>query len=300
MNGFDWNQMRAFAATAEAGSLSAAARKLGLTQPTLSRQVAALEQRLGMTLFDRVGKALVLTETGASLLDHARQMSEAADMVALAATGHAKGVEGVVSISASEAMAAYILPDIVQRIRLAEPRLVIEIVASDALSDLRRREADIAIRHVRPEQPDLIGRLVREATASFYASPEWTARHGVPRNADDMMDTDFIGFDRSGRGQDYLRAMGLDLSHRNVHVYCENTCVVWEMIKRGLGVGIMGDDIAAGCDGIVRVLTDLPAIRFPIWLVTHRELHTSRRIRMVYDMLAQELSQPLRPAQSDR
>lgn len=128
----DWNRARAFLATAEAGSLSAAARKLGLTQPTLSRQVAALESDLGIALFERVGKTLVLTETGESLLEHVRTMGEAAIAMAFAASGRAQEIEGRVSISATDAYAAYVLPEIVERIRREAPQISLVIVASNS------------------------------------------------------------------------------------------------------------------------------------------------------------------------
>jgi DNA-binding transcriptional LysR family regulator len=168
----------------ETGSLSAAARKLGLTQPTLSRQVAAIEQRMGVTLFERVGKAMVLTPTGLDLLEHARAMGAAAEALGLAATGRSQAVGGVVSVSASDAVAAYLLPPLLKRLReQAEPGIADRGDPSNALSDLLRREADIAIRHVKPEQPDLIARLIREATAGFYASEAWVQTHGHPRSA---------------------------------------------------------------------------------------------------------------------
>lgn len=149
MDQLDWNHLKAFLETAETGSLSAAARKLGLTQPTLSRQVAAIERQLGVTLFERVGKAMVPTRTGLALLDHARVMGSAADELRLAASGQSEAVDGVVSISATEPVAAYLLPGVLARLRQQAPGIVIEVVTSDALSDLQRREADIAVRHVR-------------------------------------------------------------------------------------------------------------------------------------------------------
>ena len=179
MDNLDWNQLKAFLQTAQTGSLSAAARKLGLTQPTLSRQVAAIEQQMGVTLFERVGKAMVLTPTGLDLLEHARAMGAAAEALGLAASGRSQAVGGVVSVSATDAVATYLLPPIVQRLRAQEPGIAVEVIASDALSDLLRREADIAIRHVKPEQPDLIARLVREAQAFFYASEAWVQTHAI-------------------------------------------------------------------------------------------------------------------------
>lgn len=150
MEDLDWNQLKAFFQTAQTGSLSAAARKLGLTQPTLSRQVAAIEQRMGVTLFERVGKAMVLTPTGQDLLEHARAMGAAAEALGLAASRRSQAVGGVVSVSASDAVAAYLLPPILRRLQAQEPGIAVEVIPSDALSDLLRREADIAIRHIKP------------------------------------------------------------------------------------------------------------------------------------------------------
>ena len=287
---FDWNQTRGFLTTAETGSLSAAARKLGLTQPTLSRQVAALEEGLGVTLFERVGKRLQLTETGLELLDHAKKMGAAADAIALSATGRSETVEGLVSISASDGIAVHILPKILARVRAEAPQIRIEVVASNELSDLRRREADIAIRHVRPEEPELIAKLVREATASFYASKDWIAKNGPIADVEDVPGKDFIGFDRDERYKEHLKGLGLPVEDMNFPLMSENSLVVWEMVKRGLGVSVMMDDIAEGEPDIVPILGDLPPIKFPIWLVTHRELHTSRRFRIVFDILAEELA----------
>lgn len=281
--------MRGFLAAAEAGTLSGAARRLGLSQPTLSRQVAALEVRLGVTLFERAGKSLILTQAGVSLLDHARAMGAAADKLTLSASGHSEAGEGLVSISASDAVAAFLLPAILSQIRREAPGITIEVIASNALSDLMRRETDIAIRHVRPSEPDLIGRLLRDASACFYASREWVARNGHPRSADDVTGADFIGFDLEGRFVEYLAGIGLPLDKHQVPLVSENAVVAWEMVRSGLGIGVMMDEIAARMPDVVRVLDELPVIKFPLWLVTHRELRTARRIRIVYDILAEKL-----------
>jgi DNA-binding transcriptional LysR family regulator len=292
MNGFDWNQMRGFIAAAETGSLSAAARQLGLTQPTLSRQVAALEEALGLTLFERIGKKLVLTETGLDLLHHGKSMAEAADGLALVATGRAQTTEGLVSISAGDGISIYMMPAIIAKIRAIAPQVSIELVVSNALSDLRRREADIAVRHVQPTEPDLIGKKLREAEAHFYASESWIEKHGHPRTADDVSGPVFIGFDRSERFMDYLQALGLKVSAASFPVSSENTVACGELARQGLGIAPMMTQIADATPGLVRVLDELPPIAFPIWLVTHRELRTSRRIRLVFDILAEELSKP--------
>lgn len=289
MDNLDWNQLKAFLHTAQTGSLSAAARKLGLTQPTLSRQVAAIEQQMGVTLFERVGKAMVLTSTGLDLLEHARAMGTAAEALGLAASGRSQAVGGVVSVSATDAIATYVLPPIMQRLRAQEPGIAVEVISSNALSDLLRREADIAIRHVQPEQPDLIARLVREAQACFYASDAWVQTHGHPRTPEDATRAVFVGSDRNGQYLAYLRQYGLNLSEDNFSCYSDHTALHWELVRQGMGIGAMMDEIARETPGMVRVLDDVPPLRFPIWLVSHRELRTSRPIRVVFEALAEGL-----------
>jgi DNA-binding transcriptional LysR family regulator len=290
MINLDWNQLKAFLETAETGSLSAAARKLGLTQPTLSRQVAAIEKRMGVTLFERVGKAMAPTPTGLDLLEHARTMGAAAEALELAATGRSQAVGGVVSVSASDSVAAIILPPLVRQLREKEPGIAIEVISTDALSDLLRREADIAIRHVKPEQPDLIARLIRVATAHFYASEDWVKVHGHPRSAEDAAHLPFVGSDRSGRYLGYLRTHGLPLNEANFSCYADHSVAHWVLVQQGMGIGAMMEEIALATPGMVRVLDDVPPVRFPIWLVTHRELRTSQRIRVVFEALAQGLA----------
>lgn len=290
MDAPDWNQLKAFLETAESGSLSAAARKLGLSQPTLSRQVAALERRLQVTLFERVGRSMVLTSTGVALLDHARAMDSAADALQLAASGQSQSADGVVCVSASETVAAFLLPPVMKRLQSDAPGIVIDLVTSDAQSDLQRREADIAIRHLRPVQPDLIGRRLRDGTAGFYASKDWVRRHGHPRRADEAARHAFVGSDRAGRYLAYLRQHGLPLEATNFSCYAANTLSHWSLVRGGLGIGPMMDEIARQTPDVVRVLDEVPPVRFPVWLVTHRELRTARRIRVVFDLLADALA----------
>jgi len=288
----DWNHLHVFLQTAERGSLSAAARYMGVTQSTLSRQVAALEIELGVTLFERVGRSVLITKAGSGLLEYARTMGTAAHDLALAATGTSKAVDGVVSVTATDTVAAFLLPRAIQRISEVAPGLVIEVIATDAVSDLRRREADIAIRHVRPQEPELIARLLRHASANFYASSDWVAKNGHPRSARDALKHRFIGVDRSGNYLTLLQNCGLQLTESHFSVLAENTVASWQMVRQGLGIGVTMDEIAALTPSVIRVLDDIGPITFPIWLVTHRELHTAQRIRVVFDLLAQEFSVP--------
>lgn len=290
-NSFDWNHMRAFLATAEEGSLSAAARKLGLTQPTLGRQVTALEAELNLMLFERVGRNLVLTQAGEELLQHVRAMNAAADQVALVASGQSQAVEGVVRITASDVFSAYLLPPIMKELRARGPQLEIDIVAANDIRDLMRREADIAIRHVRPDQPDLIARLVREARGYFYASSDYLDRKGRPETLDDLRDHDFISFGNVTQMLGFLHPLGFPISENNFRIGSESGVVSWELVRQGFGIAAMADDVAAATPDVERVLPDLAPVVFPVWLTTHRELHTSRRIRLVFDLLAEFLAQ---------
>ena len=287
---FDWNRVRAFLVTAEEGSLSAAARALGLTQPTLGRQVAALEESLGVTLFERVGRSLSLTQTGLELLHHVRAMGEAASRISLTASGQSQAIEGQVCITATDAMSTYILPPMLKQLREKAPGIEVEVVASNAVRDLRRREADIAIRHVRPEQPDLIAKLVRETSAHLYASTAYLDAHGRPRSTSELSDAAFIGIDRSDRMLSRLNALGLSLTKRNFKLVTESGVVAWELVKQDLGIFVMVKEIAELTPGIECVLPELEPIPIPVWLTTHRELHTSRRIRLVFDLLAEAFS----------
>lgn len=294
MNTMDWNLARAFSATASAGSLSKAARKLGLTQPTLSRQIAALEAALGVTLFDRIGKRLVLTEAAHGMVEHVQAMAAAAEAMALAAAGRAREIEGTVTISASDGFAAYVLPEIVERIRTVAPQVTLSVVASNMLSDLRRREADIAIRHVRPDQPELIGRLVRESSAHFYASESWVAAHGLPRTVADLRAEDILCFSPAERFAEHIGGLGISAGAGEFRLVSESSVVLWELARRGLGVCMMLGEIAERTPGMVRLLPGLPGMIAPLWVVCHRELRTSRRCRLVFDVLV-DMLQPRRP-----
>jgi len=288
---FDWNQARAFLATAEEGSLSAAARALGQTQPTLSRQVSALETDLGVTLFERVGRSLTLTQSGMELLDHFRAMGNAASRISLAASGQSQAIEGHVRITATNIMATYHLPPVLKRLRDIAPGIEIDVVASNEVRDLTRREADIALRHGRPEQPDLIAKLVAESTAHLYASKEYLDRHGRPGTVSDLADREFIGFEEPERVIELLNGLGLSLTRRNCSLTTASGTAMLEWVRQGLGICIFVKETAELVPGLEQVLPDFDPIPVPTWLVTHRELHTSRRIRLVFDLLADSFSQ---------
>lgn len=287
---FDWNRARAFLVTAEEGSLSAAARALGLAQPTLGRQVDALEQELGVVLFERVGRGLRLTPAGHELIDAARAMGDAAARLSMSAFGQNESMEGRVVISASDAYAGLLLPPILARLKATEPRITVEIVASNDASDLLRREADIALRNFRPTEPDLVARRLGDAGARLYGSPAYLESLGPLRQPADLGRAGIVGIGNDQVLIDGLNKLGLGLTAANITVSCDNFLVMWAMVKEGLGLGVLDDRIGDADPDVARALPDLAPLSFPVWLVAHREIHNSPRLRYVFDALAAALN----------
>jgi len=292
---FDWNHVRAFLVTADEGSYSAAARVLGIAQPTVGRQVAALEEELGVTLFERVGRGLALTPTGLELVEHVRTMSDAALRVSRVAAGQAVSLDGPICITASEIIATYLLPPLIAKLRARHPGIEFELVASNSPQDLRRREADIAIRNFRPSEPDLIARKLRDGEAYLYATPKYLRTLGTRLTRDALSRATFIGFDHTDTFRKGLAAaLGLSLAPERFPLVSQSQHVQWALVREGVGIGIMMAEVGDAEPCVRRVLKDLPPIMVPMWIVTHRDVRTSRRVRVVADFLAEGLGRPMR------
>jgi DNA-binding transcriptional LysR family regulator len=288
---FDWNQVRAVLATIEEGSLSAAARALGQTQPTLSRQVSQLERDLGVVLFQRLGRKLIPTQAALGLLDQFRAMGDAATGISLTASGHSQAIEGNVSITATNFMATYALPPVLKQLREVAPGIEVEIIASNEVRNLMRREADIAIRHARPEQPELIAKQVNQTSGNLYATPMFLEQSGHPKEPADLEHLDFIGFEHPERLLPVLHERGIPVTRKNFKYVSASGSVILELVRESLGIGLMSKEMAEKDTGLVLVLPSVKPIPIPVWLVTHRELYTSRRIRLVFDLLSDALSE---------
>jgi DNA-binding transcriptional LysR family regulator len=217
-------------------------------------------------------------------------MGDAASRLSLTASGQSTSIEGSICITATEVAAAFVLPPILGKLRQLEPGIEIELIASNSTSDLKRREADIAIRAFRPTQSDLIARRVRGANFHPYASSSYLRRIGNPTSPKDLGNADFFGFDRTNLLIDAFNERGIALTLRNFPVVTENHLVQWELVKHGLGIGFMVEDVGDAEPLVERVLPSLDPFPVEVWLVAHRELKTSRRVRMVFDFLASALS----------
>lgn len=288
---FDWNRARAFLVTAEEGSLAAAARSLGMTQPTLGRQVAALEREIGVDLFTRRGRGLELTPNGIKLLEHVRLMGDAANQFSLSASGKSDMIEGEISITASELLATFMLPPMIKALREIEPGIEIEINSTNEERDLNRREADIAIRSFRPTQPDLIVKRLCSVRGHLYAAKSYLQQLDNPQSIEELNKANFIDTEKPGRLMNLLNSQGFNLTKKNFPVISNSHTVQWELVKQGVAICATVEEIGDKEPLVERVvISDRSLIVMDLWLVTHNELRTNRRIRRVFDFLVSEFS----------
>ena len=286
---FDWNQVRTFLATAEEGTFSGAARALRSTQPTVGRQIEALEASLGVTLFERTPRGPVLTNSGRELVEHVRAMKEAASLLSIAAAGRSQETFGEVSVTANDLLAATLLPRLVSKLRTEAPGIVVHVIASNDVQDLTRREADIALRHRRPDQPDLIAKHVVDLRANLYASSDYLDEKGRPSKLSDLSGLDLVGSPNTDRMISTLAQLGVEVLPDNFVSKSASGAVLWALVRQGVGAAMLPEVLGDREKGIEKAVRELPSMPFPIWLVTHRELRTSKKIRVIYDFLAREI-----------
>ena len=287
---FDWNHIRSFIAVADAGTLSAAAEALAISQPTLGRHVDELEAATGLTLFTRGRSGMRLTEAGLSLIEEARAMAADADRLALKAAGRAATVAGTVRITASDIVATYYLPAILTALKEDEPEIEIELVPSNAVQNLLSRDADIAVRMVRPTQNDVIARKVGDMTIGAFADRAYLDRHGRPASLADLAGHRLVGYDRDDLILRAMQAMGLAANRRDFTFRTDDQVAYWELVKAGAGIGFGPRYLASLTPSLEEVLPELSIPPLPVWLAAHQELRTSLRIRRVMDRLHEALS----------
>ena len=290
----DWSLWRSFGAVVAEGSLSAAARRLGLSQPTLGRHIEALEQSLNLTLFERTLQGLKPTENALRLYAPVEQAKLALAEAMIVAEGTVGALDGTVRITSSTVTSHYLLPAMLAGIRDAFPQIAVELVPSDSVENLLLREADIAVRMFRPTQLELITKKLGEIPIVACAHESYLARRGVPLVPDDLAEHDLIGFDRSDVIVNTAKLMGFDLKRADFVVRTDSQTAMWELMKAGLGVGFAQWGLVRDTPGMRLVLPGLRPPALEVWLTTHRELFTNRRIRAIYDRLAADLTEYLR------
>ncbi|MHB1198291.1 MAG: LysR family transcriptional regulator [Polaromonas sp.] len=292
-NDFDWRLVRSFLAALDHGSLLSAARALKASQPTLGRHIAELEGQLGLVLFERTGRGLLPTPMALQLAESARAMDSAANQLARNVSGAEAGVSGTVRISASQPVACYLLPPVLAQMRLALPEVQVELVASNAVSNLLRREADIALRMVPPDQASLVARRIAKVSVSAYAHRDYLRRRGTPRQMADLLGHELVGSDRDETILRGFASFGFPVEREAFAFRSDDLIAYWEAVRAGLGVGFLADYLARSDSRLVPLLPMIKIPPLPIWLTVHREIRTSRRIRAVYDFLGQAVPKAL-------
>lgn len=290
---FDWTLMRSFLGVLDTGSLNGAAKQLSCSQPTLGRHIAELERQLGTMLFERSGRGLVPTAAALSIAEHARAMDDSAQTISRQLTGLGRTLEGSVRVSASQIVAIHLLPKIVSALRQALPNITVDIVASNDISNLLRREADIAVRMARPQQGSLVARRIAEVHLGAYASGNYLHRREAPRTAQDLLRHELIGYDQDERLIRGLSAAGVVATRESFHVRSDDHLVHWQCLLAGLGIGFAATWLAASERSLQRVLPELPIPPLPVWLTVHREIHGNLRVRAVFDFLATAIPKAL-------
>jgi len=289
LEGIDWGWLRDFGVVADEGSLSGAARRLGVSQPTLTRRMAALEEHLGAEVLRRGSRGIELTETGEAILEPIRRMRDEVQDVDLAVAGRDSALSGTVRLSATEGLANHWCTPVLHDFQRAHPAIVIEIDVGNRNANLLRREADIAIRLGRPRQQELVARRVGDIALGLYAAAGYLDRAGRPASPEELVAHTCVGFDESirdtaiGRWMEEVRGSG--------RVVFRSTSLMTQLeaMRRGWGIGVTSIFVAEGMPELERVLDEIE-LSVGIWLVTHPGLRRSARIRAVYDFLAERFA----------
>lgn len=285
----NWNLIPTFLAVVDTGSLSAAGRSLGHSQPTVGRHIADLERQLGVVLFARGARGLVPTEAALRLAEKARPMQAAAADMDLFAQGRAVSLEGTVRVTASEVVATYILPPILRDLLAAEPGMEVEVVASNSTENLALREADIALRMVQPSQSELIVRKLGDLEIGIFAHETYLERAAPVQSPADLPHHVFLGYDRSDLMIRAMGQMGMQVDRHAFRYRTDNQIAHVEAIAAGVGLGAGIVSLLERRAGVHRVLPMLAIPPLPVWLAAHRELITSARVRRVFDFLAERM-----------
>jgi DNA-binding transcriptional LysR family regulator len=291
MNTFDWSLVRTFLAALSQGSLLGAARILRISQPTVGRHIAELESQLGTVLFERTGRGLVPTATALQLAEAARGMEASALELTRKLTGTQSQTTGTVRITASVPVAVQLLPPLLARMRLALPDIQVELVSSNQVSNLLRREADIAVRMVRPDQSTLVAKKIGDVTLGAFAHRAYLARKSAVKKPADILTLDLIGSDTDTSIIQGFQSLGFTIAREAFAFRSDDFIVQWRAVQAGLGVGFLADYMVRTDTDIVRVLPgQLKIPPLPMWLAVHREIRTNPRIRAVFDFLAEGLA----------
>jgi DNA-binding transcriptional LysR family regulator len=292
-----WELYRTFLEVVRDGSLSGAARRLSLTQPTAGRHIAALEAALGVALFTRSPRGLIPTEAALSLVPHAEAMAAAAAALTRAATAQSSAT-GTVRVTASEIIGCEVLPPILAAFRRAHPGITLELVLSNRTQDLLRRDADIAVRMIRPTQAALRTRRIGDVRLGLYAHQTYAAAFGLPGTAGALAGHCLIGFDRDSLSFRSAGPAARQLTRENFGFRCDSDITQLAAVRAGVGIGGCQANLAARYPDLIPVLPDEFQFSLEIWLAMHEDQKNTPPIRLLFDHLAQGLKRYLNPSEN--
>ncbi|WP_342616265.1 LysR family transcriptional regulator [Rhodoferax sp. GW822-FHT02A01] len=286
-NDIGWELYRSFLSVLTEGSLSGAARAMGIAQPTVGRHIAALERSLGVTLFTRSQLGLLPTEAAQSLAPFAQTMRSSAAALKRAAEGQGEGIQGTVRVTASEVMGVEVLPPILAQLQSEHPGLKVELMLSNRVQDLLKREADIAIRMTQPKQQQLIARRVGQVNLGLHAHKKYLRKRGTPKSLADLTRHALIGFDEE---TPFVRAArkGFAVWHRDAFAFRTDSDVAQlALIRSGCGIGICQVALAARDPQLVHLLPESMSLGLETWLTMHEDLRHTPRCKTTFDALLQ-------------
>jgi DNA-binding transcriptional LysR family regulator len=289
MESLDWNLIRVFVAVGETGSLSAAARVLGSSQPTVGRHIDELERALGQRLFVRGKRGYDLTEQGDALMARGLAAVEAFAAVARQAAGQEERVAGTVRIAASDVVSAFVIPPIMARLAVEESQIEVEVVASDRVENLLRRDADIAVRMVRPTQQDLLTRHIADIPMRLCGAKTYLDRRGRPETLEQLLTHDMVGFDRNDLVIEGFAQAGVTITRNAFRFRTDNQIVYWNAVRAGNGLGFSMTPLIARSPEVELLMPEVRPPDLPMWLALHRDVRSSARIRRVADFLYEGL-----------
>lgn len=281
----EWSLVASFLAVMRLGSLSGAARATGMTQPTLGRHIEQLEAALGIGLFTRSSSGLLPTDAALALLPQAEAMETAMAALVRAARlgGDAVSPCGTIRITASEIMGTLVLPPILSAIRTQHPKIIFELVLNNRTDNLLQRDADIAVRMVRPTQTRLVARKLRDVPLGLYAHRSYLERFGAPRTVEDLVRSHLIGFDRDDLTIRVVAAGILPITRDNFAFRCDSDMAQLAAVEAGLGIGGIQHAIARQKPDLVPVMAETIRFNLEVWLAVHQDMIRQPAVRIVFD-----------------
>ena len=301
MEPVDWNDLRFFLAVAREGSTLAAGRALRVSQTTVARRIAALEEALGIPLFEKRQAGYSLTPAGQELVARAEQVEAAAGSFAEAASAHSRDLSGTVRITTEEIFAISLLAPLLPELHRVHPEIRIDLDTSQTVRDLGAGEADISLRSTSAEQPaGLVGRQLCVDDWTLYCSRDYAARNGAPANLDDLRNHPIIG---GGGGnlwrhyQAWLQALGLE---DRVAMHHATSGGLLAGVRSGFGVAVLPCVVADADPDLIRCIEPRTEHGRILWLFTHERVRHSPRVRTVIDFLYEGLRRHIRQLEERR